>query len=160
MSAVENGITNICGIAPEHVLRGCEFHIDDLLAWPPLACRVRPLSRVSRWFTVAPLVFGRQWQHFAGSEIYPAGDALGFIDPFTGVGLVNAVGTVRVAGLAASRRSSVEDYLTSCRRAVRKPFYMSTLFRAILKAGLGQTLGPLIPARYLFRMTRSGALVA
>ena len=88
VSAIENGITNICGIAPEHVLRACEFQIDDLLSgWPPLACRVRPLSRVSRWFTVGPLVFGGQWQHFAGRDIYPAGDALGFIDPFTGSGL-------------------------------------------------------------------------
>ena len=161
VSAVENGITNICGIAPERVLRACEFQIDDLLSgWPPLACRVRPLTRVSRWFTVGPLVYGAQWQHFAGRGIYPAGDALGFIDPFTGMGLVNAVGTGRMAGLAASRRSSVEDYLSNCRRAVRRPFYLATLFRTILEAGLAESLGPLIPARYLFRMTRPGTLVA
>jgi flavin-dependent dehydrogenase len=161
VSAIENGMTNICGIAPEHVLRACEFHVDDLLTgWPPLACRVGLLSRVSRWYTVGPLVFGGQWQHFAGSEIYPAGDALGFIDPFTGLGLVNAVGTGRMAGLAAARRSSVEDYLSHCRRAVRRPFYLASLFRSILEAGLAQGLGPLIPARYLFRMTRAGALVA
>ena len=161
VSAIENGITNICGIAPEHVLHACEFHADDLLSgWPPLACRVRPLSRVSQWFTVGPLVFGGQWQHFAGSEIYPAGDALGFIDPFTGLGLVNAVGTGRMAGLAAARRSSVEDYLSNCRRAVRRPFYLASCLRAIVEAGLAQSLGPLIPTRYLFRMTRTGALVA
>ncbi len=161
VSAVENGITNICGIAPERVLRACEFLIDDLLSgWPPLACRVRPLTRVSRWLTAGPLVYGGQWQHFAGREVYPAGDALGFIDPFTGMGLVNAVGTGRMAGLAASRRSSVEDYLSNCRRAVRRPFYLATLFRTILEAGLAQSLGPLIPARYLFRMTRPGTLVA
>jgi hypothetical protein len=78
VSAIENGTTNICGIAPEHVLRACEFHADDLLSgWPPLACRVRPLSRVSRWFTVGPLVFGGQWQHFAGSETYPVGGRAG-----------------------------------------------------------------------------------
>jgi menaquinone-9 beta-reductase len=158
-SAIENGITNICGIAPERVLRACEFQIDDLLSgWPPLACRVRPLSRVSPWFTVGPLVFGGQWQRFAGRDIYPAGDALGFIDPFTGSGLVNAVGTGRLAGLAASRGISVEDYLSNCRRAVRRPFYVATLFRAILEAGLAQSLGSLIPVRYLFRMTRPGTL--
>jgi menaquinone-9 beta-reductase len=161
VSAVENGITNICGIAPEHILRACEFQIDDLLSgWPPLACRVRPLSRVSRWFTAGPLVYGGQWQHFAGGGIYPAGDALGFIDPFTGLGLVNAVGTGRLAGLAASRGSPVEDYLSHCRRAVRRPFYLATLFRTILEAGLAQSLGTLIPARTLFRMTRPGAFVA
>jgi hypothetical protein len=159
VSAVENGITNICGIAPEHVLRACEFQIDDLLSgWRPLACRVDPLSRKSPWFTVGPVVFGGQWRHLAGSNIYPAGDALGFIDPFTGSGLVNAVGTGRLAGLAASRGTSVEDYLSSCRRAFRRPFYVAALFRAILKAGLAQSLASLISVRYLFRMTRPGTL--
>ena len=159
VSAIENGITNICGIAPEQVLRACEFHIDDLLTgWPPLACRVRPLSRMSGWLTVGPLVFGGQWQHFTGRDMYPAGDALGFIDPFTGLGLVTAVATGRMAGLAASTRRSVEEHLSNCRRAVRKPFYLAAVFRAILGARLGQSLGPLIPGHYLFRMTRLGAL--
>jgi menaquinone-9 beta-reductase len=159
VSAVENGITNICGIAPEHVLRACGFQIDDLLGgWRPLACRVDPLLRKSPWFKVGPLVFGGQWQQLAGRNIYPAGDALGFIDPFTGSGLVNAVGTGRLAGLAASRGTSVEDYLSHCRRAVRRPFYVAALFRAILEAGLAQLLGSLIPVRYLFRVTRPGTL--
>ncbi len=159
VSAVENGMTNICGIAPEHILRACEFQIDDLLnGWPPLACRVGPLSRMSPWLTVGPLVFGGRWQQFAGRDIYPAGDTLGFIDPFTGTGLVNAVGTGRLAGLAASRGISVNDYLSNCRRAIRRPFYVATLFRAILEAGLAQGLASLIPARYLFRMTRPGIL--
>jgi flavin-dependent dehydrogenase len=159
VSAVENGITNICGIAPEHVLRACEFQIDDLLrGWRPLACRVDPLSRMTPWFTVGPLVFGGQWQRLAGRDIYPAGDALGFIDPFTGSGLVNAVGTGRLAGLAASKGTSVQDYLSNCRRAVRRPFYVAALFRVILKAGLARSLSSLIPARYLFRMTRPGTL--
>jgi hypothetical protein len=161
VSAVENGITNICGIAPEESLGAWEFHIDDLIAnWPPLACRVRPLSRTSRWLTVGPLVLGRQWQHFSGRDIYPAGDALGFIDPFTGLGLVTAVATGRMAGLSASRQSSVEQYLSRCRRAVRKPFYLAAVFRAVLEAGLTESLGPLIPARCLFQMTRPSALTS
>jgi flavin-dependent dehydrogenase len=160
VSAIENGITNICGIAPERVLRACQFHADDLLTgYAPLACRVRPLSRVSRWLTVGPLVFGGQWRHFSGSGLYPAGDALGFIDPFTGLGMVNAVGTGRMAGLAAARRSSVESYLSSCRRGVRRPFYLARCLRAILEAGVAPSLGPLIPARIFFRMTRT-SLVA
>ena len=161
VSAIENGITNICGIAPEETLRACAFHIDDFLAgWPPLADRVRPLSRMSRWLTVGPLVFGSQWQHLAGRDIYPAGDALGFIDPFTGLGLVTAVGTGRLAGLAASRQSSVKQHLSNCRRAVRGPFCLAAAFRAILGAGLAQSLGPLIPAGWLFQMTRPSALAS
>jgi len=161
VSAVENGITNICGIAPEETLRACEFHIDDFLAsWPPLTNRVHPLSRISRWLTVGPLVFGKQWQHPTGRDIYPAGDALGFIDPFTGLGLVTAVGTGRLAGLAASRQSSVEQHLSNCRRAVRGPFCLAVVFRAVLRAGLAQSLGPLIPAGWLFQITRPSALVS
>jgi len=100
------------------------------------------------------LVLGSQWQHLAGRDIYPAGDALGFIDPFTGLGLVTAVGTGRLAGLAASRQSLVEQHLSNCRRAVRGPFCLAAAFRAILGAGLAQSLGPLIPAGWLFQMTR------
>jgi len=161
VSAVENGTTNICGIAPEETLRDFEFHIDDFLAsWPPLTNRVRPLSRISRWLTVGPLVFGRQWQHVPGRDIYPAGDALGFIDPFTGLGLVTAIGTGRLAGLAASRQSSVEQHLSNCRRAVRGPFCLAVVFRAILRAGLAQSLGPVIPAGWLFQITRPSALAS
>ena len=50
--------------------------------------------------------------------------------------------------------------LSNCRRAVRRPFYLASCLRAIVEAGLAQSLGPLIPAGTLFRMTRSGALVA
>lgn len=161
VSAIENGITNICGIAPEETLRACEFRLDDFLAsWPPLADRVRPLSRTSRWLTVGPLVLGKQWQHLAGRDIYPAGDALGFIDPFTGLGLVTAVGTGRLAGLAASRQTSVEQHLSNCRRVVRGPFCLAAVFRAILGAGLAPSLGSLIPAGWLFQMTRPSALAS
>jgi hypothetical protein len=160
VSAIENGLTNICGIVPEPVLRGYAFHLDDFLTgWPPLASRVRPLSRLSRWLTVAPLVLGGQWED-TGRAIYPAGDALGFNDPFTGMGLITAVGTGRMAGLAASRGSSVGKHLSACRQAVRKPFYLAAVFRAMLESGLAQSLGPLIPGRYLFQMTRPGSFLS
>jgi hypothetical protein len=161
VSAIENGITNICGIAPEETLRACEFHLDDFLAsWPPLANRVRPLSRMSRWLTVGPLVLGRKCQNLMGRGIYPAGDALGFIDPFTGLGLVTAVGTGRLAGLAASRQSPVEQHLSNCRRAVRGPFCLAAVFRTLLGAGLAESLGPLVPASWLFQMTRPCAFAS
>ena len=159
VSAIENGMTNICGIAPEGVLRAYDFNMDDLLtAWPPLASRTRPLSRVSRWFSVGPLVFSRLWDRSPGRDIYLAGDSLGFIDPFTGLGLVTAVGTGRMAGLAAGRGSSVNEHLSRCRRMVRQPMYLAKILRAVLDAGLAEILGPLIPGRHLFRMTRPSIL--
>ncbi|MGH9426365.1 MAG: ferritin-like domain-containing protein [Terriglobia bacterium] len=56
------------------------------------------------------------------------------------------------------RRSSVETHLLNCRRAVRKPAYLATVFRAILESGLAESLGPMIPGRHLFQMTRLGPL--
>jgi hypothetical protein len=157
VSAIENGITNVCGIAPEHVLRAVEFHLDDLLAnWSPLADRLRPLSRRSRWLTVGPLRFGRRTPCFGGPLLYPAGDALGFIDPFTGLGLVTALSTGRFAGLAATRRQSVESHLLNCQRFSRKSFCVASIFRVIVGSRLAEILGPLIPGRYLFELLRPG----
>jgi hypothetical protein len=154
-------MTNVCGIAPERLLRAYEFHMDDLIASShPLADRTRPLSRISRWISVGPLVFGGQWDGFPGHPVYPAGDALGFIDPFTGLGLVTAVGTGRMAGLASGRGSSVSEHLSNCRRMVRSPIYLAKILRAVLNAGLAQALGPWIPGRHLFRMTRPSALIS
>jgi hypothetical protein len=156
VSAIENGITNVCGLAPEHVLRAVEFHLDDLLAsWTPLAERLRPLSRRSRWYTVAPLMFGRH-ACLGGPRLYPAGDALGFIDPFTGLGLVTALSTGRLAGLAATRRKSVESHLLDCHRFSHRSFCVASIFRAILGSRLAEILGPLIPGRYLFELLRPG----
>jgi len=157
VSAIENGITNICGIAPEADLRSYDFQIDDLLAgWPPLARRVESLSRTFRWITVGPLVLGGRWKQLSGRSIYPAGDALGFVDPFLGLGLITAVGTGRLAGLAASRQRPVEEHLSQCRRALRPAASVATILRLILGAGLASSFGPLISGRLLFQMTRPG----
>ena len=107
---------------------------------------------------VGPLVLGGQWQHFTGRDIYPAGDALGFIDPFTGLGLVTAVATGRLAGLAASSKEVGRATLVQLPPCGAQPFCLAAVFRAILRAGLGQSLGPLIPGASFFEMTRPGAL--
>jgi hypothetical protein len=161
VSAIENGFTNICGIAPEHVLGTYEFHIEDLItACPALADRLCPLTRISRWFWVGPLVLGEQPHRFPPHNFYLAGDSLGFIDPFTGLGLVTAIGTGIRAGLAAARGSSVDEHLADCHRILRRPKYLAGILRAALTAGLAEKLGPLIPGRCLFRITRPAFLIS
>lgn len=155
VSPVEGGTTNVCGIAPEQVLRAHHFQIDSLLrSSDPLTERLRPLSRSMKWLVTGPLVFGRRTDSSLGDFVYPAGDALGFIDPFTGSGILNALTTGWMAGLAAARENPSPLYLQQCRRALARPFQVAALFRAALRKGWADHLAPLVPVHMLFRLTR------
>ena len=103
------------------------------------------------WLTTGPLRFG---QSFSFGETYPAGDALSFVDPFTGTGLVAAVKTGSLAGMAASRGVPPADYLAQCRTSLRKPFEIAGILRKVLNAGWADALVPVIPCGYLFALTR------
>ncbi len=157
VSAAENGITNVCGLAPEGALRACGFRLDEFVArQEPVAERLRPLARAMEWLTVGPLVFSNRIGPPAAPDIYPAGDALGFIDPFTGSGILNAMLTGRMAGSAAARRIPSQEYVARCRGLLEKPYRASVLIRAALKFdGVGY-LAALVPGRWLFRSTRIG----
>ena len=157
LSAVENGITNVCGLAPEGDLRACGFRLDEFVArLKPLAERLRPLARIMEWLTVGPLVFSDRIDGPVTPDTYPAGDALGFIDPFTGSGILNALLTGRLAGSAAARRIPSHDYVERCRGLLERPYWASTLMRAALKLDCVGRLAALIPGQWLFRLTRIG----
>lgn len=155
VSPVESGLTNVCGIAPEQLLRSHDFQMDALLhACAPLTERLHPLSRTMQWLTVGPLVLGGRWDLEAQEQVYPAGDALGFIDPFTGSGILSALLTGRLAGLAAAQGLSSQAYLQQCGRLLAKPFRTAALIHSALAKGWAERLAPLIPASWLFRRTR------
>lgn len=156
ISAVENDRTNVCGIAPEEVLRRFDFEIDEVLrAEPALAERLRPMSRRMPWLTTGPLIFSRVNGNESREErIYPAGDALGFVDPFTGSGILNALLTGRLAGRAAARQIPVEMYVEQCAALLNRPFAVSTLFRILLRTGLSK-LALLVPGEWLYSLTRA-----
>ena len=157
VSAVEGGRTNICGIAPEDVLLRHGFDIDGLLAAEPaLAARVQPLSRVMAWLKTGPLCFSRSVGAGGEGAAYRAGDALGFVDPFTGSGILHALLTGRLAGNAAARAIPQRDYLRQCGALLNRPFAVSGLFRMLLGAGLSR-LALLVPGVWLYRMTRAQA---
>lgn len=154
VSAVENGATNVCALAPESVLRACGFDFDAVLRlYEPLAERVAPLVPAMKWMATGPVTLGGRFDA-ADETLYRSGDALGFIDPFTGSGILSALMTGRLAGLAAARRTPPADHLRECRRRLARQYEVAGLFRAALRAGWADYLAWLIPGRLLFQLTR------
>jgi hypothetical protein len=156
--AVEGGITNICGLGPESLLHRYNFDYDALVARPgPLADRLGPLERVTKWMSAGPLVFRNMFDGGPDPHVYRAGDALSFVDPFTGSGIVGALLGGRLAGRAAVHQTPAQDYLIQCKRALSLPFKVATCFRAALRFGLAEKLAPLVPTSWLFHLTRPHA---
>src|ERR1035441_10535526 len=58
--------------------------------------------------------------------------------PFTGSGILNAMLTGELAGLAAA------SYLRDCRRLLRRVFLVSSAFRAIIASGQAGLLASLV----------------
>ncbi len=155
VSAVENQETNVCGLAPEQALRAHGFRPDELmLRSGPLAERLRPMTRITEWKLTGPLVFSNRLNQPAEEHTYRAGDALGFIDPFTGSGILNAMLTGRLAGWAAAKGTPPEAYLRECRRLLRRPFLVSTALRAAIASGHAGLLASVVPGGWLFHGTR------
>lgn len=155
VSAVEGGVTNVCGLAPEPLLRGCGFEPDRVLArCDALSTRTKGLERTIDWLSTGPLVCAWGATELAGGHIYPAGDALGFIDPFTGSGILNAMLTGTGAGRAAATGVPVHAYLATSRRVLRRPFLVSSLFRSLIGRGLAGPMASWVPGSWLFHLTR------
>jgi flavin-dependent dehydrogenase len=153
VTAVEAGMTNVCGLGPEDVLKAVDFDYDRVIVQSsPLAARLAPLTRRMKWISTGPLRFG---QTFSPREkYYLAGDALSFVDPFTGSGLVAAVKTGALAGVCAAGDIPHRDYYANCRRILKKPFEIAGIFRDAVSSGWAERLAGLVPGRVLFSLTR------
>jgi len=153
VSGIEGGRTNVCGLGPEDCLTRFGFSYDDVVArCPALVERLAPLRRVMPWVSTGPLEYG---QRFApGAAPYPAGDALSFVDPFTGSGLLAAVRSGAIAGRAAASGETTEAYLAQCRASLRKPFQVASLLRGLVASGWAERLAALAPPALLFALTR------
>ncbi len=105
VNSAGEGTTNVCGVAPEHFLKRYAFDMDAVIrSSPALAARLEPLSRRMKWLTCGPLDFRQNLRAPArGGPVYRAGDALSFVDPFTGSGMLSAVAPGCLAGIAAAR---------------------------------------------------------
>ncbi len=154
VSAVESGHVNVCGLAPEDRLRRFGFQIDEFLEAQAGVCeRLRPLRRIMPWLTTGPLLFTRRLPDSAPGQ-YLCGDALGFIDPFTGSGLLSAMGTGQLAGRAAARGEPVHVHLRRCRQALAGQYRFSAAARGAIESGWAGLLAFLIPGPALFGLTR------
>jgi menaquinone-9 beta-reductase len=153
VNVVEGGRTNVCGLGPEQYLKKWAFDYDRVVQESPaLAARLAPLTRDMKWISTGPLRYGQNFDPNARS--YLAGDALSFVDPFTGSGLLSAVKTGGLAGAAAAHDDSVESYLRQCRASLKKPFEVAGIFRKAVESGWAEMLAGLIPGRILFALTR------
>ncbi len=152
VNAVEDGATNVCGLAPEYVLRSVGFDPGRLLAGiPKLAARFRSLERRTRWFLAGPLCYGPAPP--LGPGALAAGDALCFVDPFTGSGLLAAV---RTGSWAAEALLDGPDYPGRCRAFYRRQLSTTPVFRRALALGCAEVLSGLLPGWLLYRLTRPG----
>jgi menaquinone-9 beta-reductase len=155
VSAIENGLTNVCGLGPETMLQRHKFDAEALVkTFAPLRERLLPMTQQMDWLKVGPLVFSNLFREPGTAGVYPAGDALSFVDPFTGSGLLSAMASGAEAGRAAAEGREVDDYLRACRRMFEQPFSVSTLFRQVLASNAAAPLLRVAPARLLFRFTR------
>jgi hypothetical protein len=155
VNTVESGITNVCGLGPEDELLRVAFDIDALLATcRPLSDRLGGLRRTMDWMHVGPLVFRNQLNESCTGETYFCGDALSFVDPFTGSGLLSAVITGEIAGRFAAAKLPVVEYVRECSTALRRPFLVSSVFRAIAQQPFAGWLACAVPPEWLFRWTR------
>ena len=153
INCVENGMTNVCGIAPEWMLTRVHFEIDEMLArMDTLRARLAPLNRTMRWMHVGPLVFGNRLRDCGGS--YIAGDALSFVDPFTGSGMLCALLTGTLAGRHAAEARPVSEYIAAAKYMLGSAFSVSSFFRSVAKTGYAGLLASLVPSRVLFAATR------
>src|SRR5262249_11979964 len=122
VSAIEGGRTNVCGLAPEGRLRGFGFDFDEITrSIPALKERLAPLGRSMDWLATGPLVFRSVLRRPSRGNAYAAGDALSFVDPFTGSGILGAVITGTMAGECAAKGIDPREYLKMCRARLAAP---------------------------------------
>ena len=152
INGIENGLVNVCGLAPEALLKAVRFQIDDLLhrhhAAADRLCRLR---RSMEWLITGPLVFGPSPQP---EHCYPAGDSAAFIDPFTGSGMLSALTTGILAGRAAASHDLPAAYLKKTMAVLQKQQYAAKLLRRAIDSGWAERLLPWVPGPLMFHTTR------
>ncbi len=155
VNSIEGGRTNVCGLAPERLLASHGFDYDAVCdAIPALRARLWPLKRCLEWLSVGPVVYRNNLRTPGREDVYPAGDALSFVDPFTGTGIANAVFSGELAGRCAATGVRKRDYLQECGHAMSRSYKASEILRRIFEAGWAGLLAPVAHPSLLYRATR------
>lgn len=155
VNPVEGGLTNVCGLAPESVLREHGFDTDSLVdSVPALRQRLHPLTRQMDWLRVGPVIFANRFSETPAPAEYRAGDALSFVDPFTGSGMLGALLSGRAAGIAGARGQDPIQYQAEMRRALGRSWGISGIIRWGLRKPWAPWAAQALSGRLLFAATR------
>lgn len=154
INPVEDGCTNVCGIAPESALKACNFDIDAFLAAQPhVNARIAHVTRAMDWMFTGPLCYGL----VDSPEGYACGDALGFIDPFTGSGMLRAISTGRMAARALHEGASRQQHHARCREYLHASSRWSGLLRQSLSWPATPYIARFVPGAILYEFSRPAA---
>jgi len=148
VNPVENGVTNVCGLASESLLRDVAFDPDRLAS--RLDGRLSNLRRSMNWLTTGPLVYHRT----ADPSRFLSGDALQFVDPFTGTGMTIALWTGALAGRMAAANESPANFYGQAIQALDRQRVVCALLRRALAWTPSSRIAPLIPPAWLYVLTR------
>lgn len=160
LHAIEDGLVTVWGLVRDHLLAEKEWLPDALVAsLGGVAKRIRRLSRATEWLLDGPVITSDDvnWRR---SGPYLAGDALATTEPFTGSGILNALVTGQMAGMAAARRKAVSEYFRQAESVIGWPLVFGSAVSAALDTGWARILAPVVPAGWVFRRTRPSARAA
>lgn len=162
LAPIEYGMYNVCCLVHRNLAReGTAGGLGDLSSWlrkiarhPALATRLRGATQVSETVSTAPLRPARLRGECEGTLL--AGDAAGFLDPFTGDGISMALHSGRLAASEIANAWSrmgmdsgkvAESYQRRLGRSVRRSYVVAGLLRALVSApaGLQSSMAKALP---------------
>jgi flavin-dependent dehydrogenase len=145
--SVEDGACNVCCLVRRERVRECRAKgMNDFSAWlarvshhPALKARLRGAVQISSVVTTAPVHLARR--ETAQGGVLIAGDALGFLDPFTGEGISTALHSGRLAAQAVAvslaegfgDERAAEIYGRNLARAVRRSYNIAAMARGLIR---------------------------
>lgn len=151
LAPIEAGLYNACCLVHRSLARDLgACGLVDFARWlravarhPALEVRLRGATQVSETLATAPLCLERRGAEHDGALL--AGDAAGFLDPFTGDGISMALHSGRLAaedvasawveGVGpCNHRETAGDYRHRLGRAVRRSYWVAGLLRALVCA--------------------------
>ena len=150
LAPIEDGLYNACCLVHRSVVRqGRTTALNDFAAWlggvarhPVLDARLQGATQVTDTLSTAPLCPARRRAEHDGALL--AGDASGFLDPFTGDGISIGLHSGRLAAreLAEARsngrvdsRQAARNYQRQLSSAVRRSYLIAGLLRSLVFAG-------------------------
>lgn len=162
LAPIEDGKYNACCMIHRRLVReGAAGGMENFALWlrnvahhPALAARLHGAVQSSETISTAPLRPARLRADFEGTLL--AGDAAGFLDPFTGDGISMAMHSGRVAAqelagawsrLDTNMERAAETYRRRLDSAMRRSYVVAGLLRALVSApgGLQASAAAVLP---------------